>query len=39
LAIPAIDRGADLPAEAGIPKILGCRERALAFARTLEKSG
>ena len=36
LAIPAIDRGADLPPDAGIPKILGCRERAAAFVRTLE---
>ena len=33
LAIPAIDRGADLPASAGLPKILGCRERAAAFVR------
>ncbi len=35
LAIPAIDRGADLPASAGLPKILGCRERAAAFLRAL----
>ena len=35
LAIPAIDSGADLPADAGIPKILGCRERAAAFVRAL----
>jgi glutamyl/glutaminyl-tRNA synthetase len=33
LAIPAIDRGADLPPSAGLPKILGCRERAAAFLR------
>jgi glutamyl-tRNA synthetase/nondiscriminating glutamyl-tRNA synthetase len=33
LAIPAIDGGADLPPDAGIPKILGCRERAAAFVR------
>jgi hypothetical protein len=39
LAIPAIDRGADLPSDAGIPTILGCRERAAAFARALERSG
>ena len=32
LAVPAIDRGADLPHDAGIPPILGCRERAEAFA-------
>jgi glutamyl-tRNA synthetase/nondiscriminating glutamyl-tRNA synthetase len=35
LAIPAIDRGADLPASAGLPTILGCRERAAAFVRAL----
>lgn len=33
LAVPAIDRGADLPEDSGLPRILGCRERALAFAR------
>ncbi|OFV91877.1 MAG: glutamate--tRNA ligase [Acidobacteria bacterium RIFCSPLOWO2_12_FULL_65_11] len=37
LAVPAIDAGADLPGEAGIPKILGCRERAALFARALEQ--
>jgi glutamyl-tRNA synthetase len=31
LAVPAIDLGADLPREAGLPKILGNRERAAAF--------
>jgi nondiscriminating glutamyl-tRNA synthetase len=36
LAIPAIDRGADLPPDAGIPKILGNRERAAAFVKALE---
>jgi nondiscriminating glutamyl-tRNA synthetase len=35
LAIPAIDRGAELPADAGVPKILGCRERAAAFVAAL----
>jgi nondiscriminating glutamyl-tRNA synthetase len=39
LAIPAIDRGADLPSDSGIPTILGCRERAAAFVRALETSG
>jgi nondiscriminating glutamyl-tRNA synthetase len=39
LAIPAIDRGADLPSDSGIPAILGCRERAAAFVRALETSG
>jgi propanediol dehydratase small subunit len=36
LAVPAIDRGAELPGDAGIPKIAGNRERAAAFARVLE---
>jgi nondiscriminating glutamyl-tRNA synthetase len=35
LAVPTIDRGAELPAEAGIPTIIGCRERAAAFVRGL----
>jgi glutamyl-tRNA synthetase/nondiscriminating glutamyl-tRNA synthetase len=35
LAIPAIDRGADLPPTAGLPPIAGCRERAAAFVREL----
>ena len=35
LAVPAIDLGAELPASAGIPQILGCRERAAAFASAL----
>jgi len=38
LAIPAIDLGADLPASAGIPRILGCRERAAAFVEGLGRS-
>lgn len=36
-AVPAIDLGAELPPSAGIPKILGNRERAAAFARALER--
>ena len=36
LAVPSIDRGAELPPDAGIPTILGNRERAAAFARALE---
>jgi glutamyl-tRNA synthetase len=36
LLVPAIDRGADLPASAGVPKIVGNRERAAAFLRALE---
>ena len=39
LAVPAIDRGAELPASAGLPTILGNRERAAAFARALEEKG
>jgi glutamyl/glutaminyl-tRNA synthetase len=36
LVVPAIDRGADLPRDAGMPPILGCRERAAAFVQALE---
>jgi nondiscriminating glutamyl-tRNA synthetase len=36
LAVPAIDAGAALPESAGIPTILGNRERAAAFARRLK---
>lgn len=36
LAVPAIDLGADLPESAGIPHVLGNRERAVAFARALD---
>jgi glutamyl/glutaminyl-tRNA synthetase len=36
LAVPAIDRGAELPESAGMPKVVGNRERAAAFARALE---
>jgi glutamyl-tRNA synthetase len=35
LAVPAIDAGAELPPDSGIPKMLGCRERAAAFVREL----
>ncbi|HMF96363.1 MAG TPA: glutamate--tRNA ligase [Vicinamibacterales bacterium] len=35
LAVPAIDRGAELPPDAGMPGIQGNRERAVAFARAL----
>jgi nondiscriminating glutamyl-tRNA synthetase len=37
LAVPAIDSGADLPSDAGIPPILGSRERAAAFVSVLEQ--
>jgi glutamyl-tRNA synthetase len=36
LAVPAIDRGAELPPGAGVPPVLGNRERADRFARALE---
>jgi nondiscriminating glutamyl-tRNA synthetase len=36
LAVPAIDLGAELPPSAGIPAIIGNRERATAFARALD---
>ena len=39
LAVPAIDRGAELPRRAGIPPILGCRERAAAFSRARGAKG
>ena len=35
LAIPAIDLGAELPADAGMPHVVGCRERAAAFVAEL----
>jgi glutamyl/glutaminyl-tRNA synthetase len=35
LAVPVIDRGAALPASAGIPRVLSNGERAAAFARAL----
>jgi nondiscriminating glutamyl-tRNA synthetase len=35
LAVPAIDRGAQLPAALGIAPIAGCRERAAAFAEAV----
>jgi glutamyl/glutaminyl-tRNA synthetase len=38
LAVPAIDRGAELPSSAGLPPILGCRERSQAFLAALERS-
>jgi nondiscriminating glutamyl-tRNA synthetase len=35
LAVPAIERGAELPRSAGVALILGCRERADMFARVV----
>jgi nondiscriminating glutamyl-tRNA synthetase len=37
LAVPAIDAGAELPPDAGIPSIVGCRERAVEFVGMLER--
>jgi nondiscriminating glutamyl-tRNA synthetase len=37
LAVPAIDRGALLPAAAGVARIMSCRERADAFASALAR--
>jgi nondiscriminating glutamyl-tRNA synthetase len=36
LAVPAIDRGAELSSTAGLPAIQGCRERAAAFVAALD---
>jgi len=36
LIVPAIDHGAELPGSAGLPAVLGCRERARAFAEAAE---
>ncbi len=38
LAVPAIERGADLPEAAGLAPIMGCRERAAAFAAALRST-
>jgi glutamyl-tRNA synthetase/nondiscriminating glutamyl-tRNA synthetase len=38
LAVPAIDRGAELLPGSGMPPIVGCRERAASFVRALERS-
>ena len=38
LAVPAIDLGAELPPTAGIPTVIGNRERASTFAAALEAS-
>jgi hypothetical protein len=35
IAVPAIDRGAELPRSSGVALILGCRERAEMFARAV----
>jgi nondiscriminating glutamyl-tRNA synthetase len=38
LVVPAIDRGAELPAASNTPTIIGCRERAAAFASAVESA-
>lgn len=38
LIVPAIERGAELPAESGLAPIMGCRERAAALLTALEAS-
>jgi glutamyl/glutaminyl-tRNA synthetase len=35
LAVPAIDRGAELPRTSGVAQIFGCSERAAMFARAI----
>jgi nondiscriminating glutamyl-tRNA synthetase len=37
LAVPAIERGAALAPDAGLARILGCRDRAAAFARAVTR--
>ncbi len=37
LAVPAIDRGAELPRTSGVAPIAGCRERAELFARAVQE--
>jgi glutamyl/glutaminyl-tRNA synthetase len=39
LTVPAIDRGAEMPASCGLAPILGCRERAARFAEWLGRGG
>jgi nondiscriminating glutamyl-tRNA synthetase len=36
-AVPAIDRGAELPPSAGVAPVVGCFERAAAFAKAIER--
>jgi glutamyl-tRNA synthetase/nondiscriminating glutamyl-tRNA synthetase len=35
LAVPAIEQGAELPSDSGIAPVIGCRERAAAFAAVI----
>ena len=38
LVVPAIEIGAGLPPDAGVPRIIGCRERAVRFAASVERT-
>ena len=38
LAVPAIERGAALPADAGVAPVMSCRERARAFAGAIQQT-
>ncbi len=38
LAVPAIDRGAELPPSSGVASIVGCRERARGFAEAVREA-
>jgi nondiscriminating glutamyl-tRNA synthetase len=38
LAVPAIERGAALPPDAGVVRVMGCRDRAIAFARAVNEA-
>jgi glutamyl/glutaminyl-tRNA synthetase len=38
LAVPAIERGAKLPPDAGLARVVSCRDRAIAFARAVALS-
>ena len=37
LLVPAMERGAELPPEAGLAPVIGARERAMQFARALDR--
>jgi nondiscriminating glutamyl-tRNA synthetase len=39
LAVPAIDRGALLSGDSGLARVLGCRDRAIAFAALARRRG
>jgi glutamyl/glutaminyl-tRNA synthetase len=38
LAVPAIERGAQLPEHAGVARVTGCRDRAISFAAVVTRS-